>query len=256
MSFTEDAVGDEPFAADDLDDGQEVEGGDEGSSDEAPEAEADLLDVDAYGNHLVTVTVDGEEQTVPLSELRGGYQRQADYTRKTQEVAAQRQEAQAALALMAAYRQDPEGTLAVLAQEAGFDFGRPQPDGQELSPLEQRLIRMEQAEARRGVEVEVARCQAELGDLFDPSEAVAFAIQNKVNITTAAKQLAADKLLAERARGAAQAARQADDKTRTAAKRSAQVAPGHSAKGGNEPVSTKGMSTREIYELVKQGKLK
>ena len=33
-----------------------------------------------------TVKIDGEEQQVTLEELQQGYQRQADYTRKTQEI--------------------------------------------------------------------------------------------------------------------------------------------------------------------------
>ena len=38
-----------------------------------------------------TVKVDGQEQQVSLDELRNGYQRQADYTRKTQELASERE---------------------------------------------------------------------------------------------------------------------------------------------------------------------
>ena len=34
-----------------------------------------------------SVKIDGVEQLVPLEELQNGYQRQADYTRKTQELA-------------------------------------------------------------------------------------------------------------------------------------------------------------------------
>ena len=41
---------------------------------------------------LYAVTVNGEEQTVPLDELLKGYSRQSDYTRKTQEVSEQRKE--------------------------------------------------------------------------------------------------------------------------------------------------------------------
>lgn len=41
---------------------------------------------------LYTVKVDGEEQQVTLDELRSGYSRQADYTRKTQELASRRRE--------------------------------------------------------------------------------------------------------------------------------------------------------------------
>lgn len=43
---------------------------------------------------LVTIKVDGKELEVPLSELKNGYQRQADYTRKTMEVSEQRKAAE------------------------------------------------------------------------------------------------------------------------------------------------------------------
>ena len=36
------------------------------------------------------VKIGGEEQQVTLEELQNGYQRQADYTRKTQEIATER----------------------------------------------------------------------------------------------------------------------------------------------------------------------
>ena len=38
-----------------------------------------------------TVTIDGEQMDVSQSELINGYQRQADYTRKTQELATERE---------------------------------------------------------------------------------------------------------------------------------------------------------------------
>lgn len=56
-------------------DGEEIEDGEEDEDDP-----------------LIPVKIDGEEQEVKLSELRNGYQRQADYTRKTQELSQQRQE--------------------------------------------------------------------------------------------------------------------------------------------------------------------
>ena len=54
---------------------------------EAQEPEAD--------EQTVTVKIDGKEVEVKLSELKQGYQRQADYTRKTTEVAEQRRAAEA-----------------------------------------------------------------------------------------------------------------------------------------------------------------
>ena len=46
----------------------------------------------------VTVRIDGKDVEVPLSELKNGYQRQADYTRKTMEAAEQRKAAEAQIA--------------------------------------------------------------------------------------------------------------------------------------------------------------
>lgn len=43
----------------------------------------------------VTIKIDGKDVEVKLSELKNGYQRQADYTRKTMEVAEQRKAAEA-----------------------------------------------------------------------------------------------------------------------------------------------------------------
>ena len=75
------------------------------SEEETPDAEADgaeddedtAKDEDPDGTEegaepLVTVKIDGKEQQLPLSEVTAGYQRQQDYTRKTQEVAERRRE--------------------------------------------------------------------------------------------------------------------------------------------------------------------
>ncbi|NDH54059.1 MAG: hypothetical protein EBY24_19230, partial [Betaproteobacteria bacterium] len=63
-----------------------------------PEREARALEVPtelsletpaaaASDDPMVTVKIDGKDIEMPLSELKNGYQRQADYTRKTQDVA-------------------------------------------------------------------------------------------------------------------------------------------------------------------------
>lgn len=63
-----------------------------------PEREARALEVPtelsleppieaATDDPMVTVKIDGKDIEMPLSELKNGYQRQADYTRKTQDVA-------------------------------------------------------------------------------------------------------------------------------------------------------------------------
>lgn len=55
-----------------------------------PEAEPEAED-----DPLVTVKIDGKSVEVKLSELKNGYQRQADYTRKTQEVSEVKRAAEA-----------------------------------------------------------------------------------------------------------------------------------------------------------------
>jgi hypothetical protein len=99
-----------------VDDGQVAETVE--TIDEAPSY--DYLDLDdTVTSKYVKVKVDGEELDVPLTEALQGYQRQADYTRKTQEAASLREQAQEALRLQQAFQADPGLTVQVLARNAG-----------------------------------------------------------------------------------------------------------------------------------------
>ena len=66
-----------------------------------------------------TIKVDGEEQEVSLEELRDGYQRQSDYTRKTQELASERRRLQQAEAIVQSLESDPDGTIKALSEAFG-----------------------------------------------------------------------------------------------------------------------------------------
>lgn len=103
------------------------------------------------------VKVRGEEMDVTLDELLKGYQRQADYTRSKQEVAAERQEAAAALELLAALQNDPQGTLQILEQQLGFDA-----DTEEIDPIAQRLNQTEQFIAQQQEQAAIAQIEAEV----------------------------------------------------------------------------------------------
>jgi len=100
---------------------------DEGQGEATPEVpevpaepEYDYLDIDDdLAQKYVKAKVGDEEIPVQLKELRDGYQRQADYTRKTQEAAELRREAEDALRLQQALRTSPGLTMQVLAQQAG-----------------------------------------------------------------------------------------------------------------------------------------
>jgi hypothetical protein len=67
------------------------------SEDESEEESEEESDVDEEDEKLYTVTVNGEDQEVPLEELVKGYSRQSDYTKKTQEIAEYRKKAEAAV---------------------------------------------------------------------------------------------------------------------------------------------------------------
>jgi len=66
-------------------------------------------------NSTYTVKVDGAESEVTLSELQQGYQRQADYTRKTQELASERQRLELDEAIVSALEPDPQAALTALS---------------------------------------------------------------------------------------------------------------------------------------------
>jgi len=59
------------------------------------EEEEEREEVEAAEPELYKVVIDGEEVEVSLNELQKGYSRQSDYTRKTQQLAQQKKEAEA-----------------------------------------------------------------------------------------------------------------------------------------------------------------
>ena len=59
---------------------------------ETLEPEQDIFDYTEVGDKFVKLQVDGQEVVVPVKEALAGYQRQADYTRKTQELSEQRKQ--------------------------------------------------------------------------------------------------------------------------------------------------------------------
>ena len=65
---------------------------DETTDDESEESDEEEVEDDSEETTLYTVTVDGEEQEVTEEELVKGYSRQADYTRKTQQLAEHRKQ--------------------------------------------------------------------------------------------------------------------------------------------------------------------
>lgn len=91
----------------------EDDGEDEEADADAEEAEQLDLPPDA----LVTVKVNGKEEQIPLKEAIAGYQRQADYSRKTAELAENRRVLEAEAQAIRIERAQYEALLPVLAEQ-------------------------------------------------------------------------------------------------------------------------------------------
>ena len=104
-----------PVAESDDSDETEIE------EDQSEEEPADLFEVTLPG---------GEKAEVTLDELSKGYSRQSDYTRKTEELAAQRrqlaEEREQALSAVEAERQQYAARLAQMGQSLGLELSKNQ----------------------------------------------------------------------------------------------------------------------------------
>lgn len=107
---------------------EETEGGEEETkSDEVEATESDDVESDDEGQDEAddqdqddprhTVKVDGKEVEVPLSELKAGYSRQSDYTRKTQALAKEREEFQPHVEAVRQERAQYAHLLGILEQQ-------------------------------------------------------------------------------------------------------------------------------------------
>jgi hypothetical protein len=179
------------------------------------ELDAPILDMDEYSDHYITVKVDGEEVRVPLSEAVAGYSRQADYTRKTQELASQKQELQWASAIRQALESDPASTLDLLSNHYGIsrndarqmveddpfltDFGIDDQVDKRLQEIDRRVSAFEQVQAQQRLQDEIVRLQTKYGEDFDPQEVVSSALaQGNTNLEAVFKQVAFDRVSARR----------------------------------------------------------
>lgn len=108
---------------------------------------------DNYADQLAQVLVDGEPQLVPLAELRDGYQRQADYTRKTQALAEERAAHERAVQLYQALDADPAGTLKLLQTAFAEELAPEVPDPEdEFLTDEQKQIKALEAKVNSFVQ--------------------------------------------------------------------------------------------------------
>lgn len=151
------------------------------------------------------VKVDGEELEVGLDELLNGYSRTADYTRKTQALAEERERFTAYQRLEESLQHSPESTLQALADAYGIDLGGKQTlidqdpfdglDQEFVDPLEKEIAELRQwrnsieqeraaaMEAQRlaavDAEIETVRQRFGATDLNE-AELLTFALQHQI----------------------------------------------------------------------------
>lgn len=132
----------------------------EATEDEEDEAEEVDYEVDEEVSEKetlakYTVKVDGEEVEVSLDELRNGYQRQADYTRKSQSLAEQRKAYEANLQAVQNERSQYATLLGNMAQNQNAELQRfantNWAELKETDPMEYMEKRLEYQEAKEKV---------------------------------------------------------------------------------------------------------
>ena len=160
--------------------------------------ETEQIEVTPTGEmHLVKI--DGQDQQVTLDELRNGYQRQSDYTRKTQELASERERLAQGEAIVQALEADPQGAITALAGAFGVSGGnqntmQPDVDIEDLDPDEVRLRRIESSIEEQNRALRQQNLQKEVNTLrdkydgidFDEKALYAHALKNKINNLDAA----------------------------------------------------------------------
>lgn len=199
-----------------------------------------------------TVEIGGKEETLTLDELRNGYLRQSDYTRKTQELAAQRQQVARAEALVSALQEDPQGTLEALREAYGVEFGTGEPlDPEEarIAALEKQVQLVQERETRAQIGSELSDLHSQYGD-FDDDALLRHAIEHQIPNLKAAFEsyhyqtvrAELDKVQAER--------KQAADRAAEEAKRGASFIEGGSSQAAGS-VSTNTPKVKSIAEAFK-----
>lgn len=133
----------------------------------------DFLDIDEdLAAKYVKVKVDGEEIPVPLNEALQGYSRESAATKRFQEAAEMRKEAERAIRLQQAFQTDPGLTVQILAREAGVSVEQflgmtpaqqqaaiDEANDQYVDPLERQIA--EERQARLAIEERLAQREAD-----------------------------------------------------------------------------------------------
>ena len=223
---------------------------------ETPEQEQELFDYTEIADKVIKLQVDGEEVVVPVKEALAGYQRQADYTRKTQELSEQRKQVEFAAALAQSLQEDPATTLQALQQHYGV-VAQPEVEEQWMDPaekqfrsLEQRIAAFEQQKAMDELQRTIESLQGKYGEDFNADQVVATALaKGSTDLEAIFKQLAFDKVYSKASESSKKLA---DEQSRVNAKRQSSVVTGGST--SRAPVVNVSSAPKSVYEAFEQAK--
>jgi hypothetical protein len=270
MSDVDTAIGfDSGFDGGDVPEGDPTYDGGQVDSDGGEERS--YFDPEPYADTLVRVKVSGEEVEVPLADALAGYQRQADYTRKTQELAAERQQLEFARTLQQALEANPAQTLALLQEQYGLsrqqaedmladddDDWMADPVEKKLRGLEQefsqRFEQMDRFFAQQQLERQIQQLQQTYGDEFNPKEVVSEALRLGIDdLDLAYRQMAFNRYWAQtQAQKDHSEAQAAEMARREAAKqRTSGVHTGGSSAGAAPVAPAAPTSIREAWAQAK-----
>lgn len=121
-------------------------------------------DPETDSGETVTIKVDGEEIEVTMDELKAGYSRQSDYTKKTQALAREREQMTGLLQLADALQSNPEAALAELARAFEVDLaGEPaEVETYDLDdPIERELKELREWRSEMEAERQASRSEAQ-----------------------------------------------------------------------------------------------
>jgi hypothetical protein len=142
-------------AEDDSYNAEEAQATEDNDEYEDTEYEVDDEEPQTATQNAYTVKVDGEEYEVTLDELQNGYQRQSDYTRKSQSLAEQRKTYEANLQAVQSERQQYSQALEHLSSTQNSELQRfEQVDWKDLKdsdPMEYMEKRLEYQEAKDNI---------------------------------------------------------------------------------------------------------
>jgi hypothetical protein len=229
----------------------------------------EFLEAETVESEPVEALFEVDGSPITADEAKNGYLRQADYTRKTQELAEQRRQLQNAEILQSALQRDPQATLRALADAYNVPLTTPTsqsastPDegfwggddddapatvnDPRLDDLVQWRQQQEFAAAQAQIKNELATLESQYGE-FDRSEVLRFALDNGFpDVTAAFKAMQFDTVQAE-------LARRNEESKRVQAKREAQVVSQGGSRSGS--VSSQapegGMTIRDAWLAAKR----